>query len=384
MTFSFQCRLSLTLLLLSVVSSTSWGQAVSSVTSINTTDVVAASPQTRNGLTEFSGTNTYNVTYNGIERRLNSFVSNSQLWAPTRSDGVVHVLRNNASGANQSFPLINPNQTAGWNQFISSTGTGPLNHTVSGVYHNTMPSLFQSNNIFTGTENLFVNTDAGNAGNPNVVTNIERMDYVFPTATIAAPNRGFAVFERGLGSGGGGTNGTFRIAAITSIDGSGNATGFGSTVLRITPAQYNNGGVGVGIPVFNYDVTRFATAAGPDLDLMNNANIGPQGIAGALIPTSALVTAGTPVFGYAVFGDDVTGTGSQLLDVTNTTFFPQLSPFSNDMDMVATGAMIFVAVPEPTTWALIGLCTGVGAYGIYVRRRRAARTVEQEVVVPVE
>ncbi|MFT3878779.1 MAG: IPTL-CTERM sorting domain-containing protein [Gemmatales bacterium] len=52
--------------------------------------------------------------------------------------------------------------------------------------------------------------------------------------------------------------------------------------------------------------------------------------------------------------------------------------------MVATGAMIFVAVPEPTTWALIGLSTGLGAYGIYARRRRAKRTAEQEVVVPVE
>ena len=54
------------------------------VTSINTSDVTASSAQVRNGLTEFSGNNTYNVTYNGIERRLTSFVTGSQNWSPLR------------------------------------------------------------------------------------------------------------------------------------------------------------------------------------------------------------------------------------------------------------------------------------------------------------
>jgi hypothetical protein len=359
------------------------------VSSITTSDITASSAQTRNGLTEFSGANTYNVTYNGIERRLTSFVTGTQGWNPLRSDGVVRVRRSNASGANQSFPLLNPNQTAGWNRLLSSSGTGTVNHTVSGVYRNTMETLFQSNNVFSGTENLFVNDDTANAGNPNVVTNIERMDFIFPTSVNASPNIGFAVFERGLGTGGGGSNGTFRIAAITSVDGTGNPTGFSSTVLRVTPADYNNGGAGVGtlgqagLNTLNYDVTRFATAAGPELDFMNNANLGPQGIAGALIRTNLLVPTGTPVFGYAVFGDDVTATGNQLLDINNTTFFPQASPFSNDMDMVATGAVIY-AVPEPTTWALIIGSLGVAGYGLVRYRRRNQQLRESEVIIPAE
>lgn len=359
------------------------------VTSINTSDVTASSAQVRNGLTEFSGSNTYNVTYNGIERRLTSFVTGSQNWSPLRTDGVVRVRRNTASGANQSFPLLNPNQTAAWNRVLSTSGTGTVNHTVSGAYRNTMETLFQSNNIFSGTENLFVNDDSANPGNPNVVTNIERMDFIFPTSVQASPNVGFAVFERGLGTGGGGSNGTFRIAAITSVNGSGDPTGFSSTVLRVTPADYNNGGVGVGalgqagLNVVNYDVTRFATAAGPELDFMNNPNIGPQGIAGALIRTNLLVPTGTAIFGYAVFGDDVTATGNQLLDVTNTSFFPIRSPFSNDMDMVATGAVIY-AVPEPTTWALIAGSIGLCVYAVARHRQKNLQLSEREVVTPTE
>ena len=363
------------------------------VTSIVASDVTASTINTRNGLTDFDG-NTYNVTYNGIERRLTSFVANSVAWNPLRSDGVVRVRRSNASGANQSFPQLNPNQAAAWNRAVSTSGSNPSLHTVSGVYRNTMETLFQSNNIFSGTENLFVNTDVGNTGNPNVVTNIERMDFLFPTSVNASPTIGFAVFERGLGTGGGGTNGTFRIAAITAINGSGDPTAFGSTVLRVQPANYNNGGVGVGtlgqagLNVINYDVTRFRTDGGPELDHMNNPNIGPQGIAGVLIPTSALVTAGTPVFGYAVFGDDVTATGNLLLDVNGVDgggnrYFPIQSPFSNDMDMVATGAVIY-SVPEPTTWAMVVLSTALGCYLLYRRFRVSRRLSEAEVLIPVE
>lgn len=360
------------------------------VTSVSTQDFTA-STLTRSGITEFTGSNNYTLTYNGTERRIQTFVANSLVWQPFRTDGTVRVRRNNASGANQSFPLINPPQTAAFNATQTVGGTAPnLTQTIWGRYYNTMEALFTSSNVFTGTENLFVNTDAGNPGNPNVVTNIERMDYLFSGGVTASSGLSFAIFERGLGTGGGGTNGTFRVAAITAVNGSGDPTNFSNTLL-VTPTQYNNGGVGVGSlgtpsssltgatsAIFRYSVTRFDNPSGPDLDLMNNANIGPQGIAGAMIPTTAFVPAGTTIFGYAVMGADVTGNGTQLVDVNGVDgggnrFFPLLSPFSNDMDMVATGAVIYSVVPEPATVALA--LAGLSAGGFAFWRRRQAKVL---------
>jgi len=194
---------------------------------------------------------------------------------------------------------------------------------------------------------------------------VERMDFIFAGGVTVAPEQSFTVFERG---GGTGTRGGFKVALITGIDAFGVPTSFADTIIEVADDSYGNTNL---TGTFNYDVYRNGTDAGGatptvGLDWGNNPANGPQGIAGALIRTTNFASIGTLFYGYAVFGQDVTATnGAQLVDWNNNTFFPQNSPFTNDMDLVATGAVLLI--PEPST-ALLVLAGGLGLS--LARRRR--------------
>jgi hypothetical protein len=335
------------------------------VTSLSTS-LVDLADQTRMGVQSTGALVGYSVTYNGIEQRIDAMVTANGTYVPKLS-GVVYTRRNNGSATTPVFPDQNANVTTAWNSFVSSTNspaTAPANgstRVVNGVYHETMDALFTSRNLYTGTENLFVNIP-GTPG--NVSSNVERMDFVFSSGARVAPEQSFAVFERG---GGTGSRGGFKVALITGIDGAGVPTSFADTIITVGDDAYGNSNL---TGTFNYDVYRNGTGAGgatptTGLDWGNNPAIGPQGIAGALIKTTSFVSVGTLFYGYAVFGQDVTATnGAQLVDWNNNTYFPQNSPFTNDMDMVATGAVLLI--PEPTT-ALLVLA---GCLGLSLARRR--------------
>jgi len=335
-----------------------------------TTSLVDLADQTRTGIQSAGALTGYSVTYNGIEQRVDSMTTSSGIYIPSLT-GVVYVRRNDGTSTAPVFPDANANVSTAWNGFVSSTNspnTAPANgstRVVNGVYHETMDALFTSRNLYTGTENLFVNIP-GTPG--NVSSNIERMDFVFAGGANVAPEQSFAVFERG---GGTGTRGGFKVALITGINGFGVPTSFADTIIEVGDDTYGNIDL---TGTFNYDVYRNGTGVGgatptTGLNWGNNPAIGPQGIAGALIRTTSFTAVGTQFFGYAVFGQDVTATnGAQLLDWNNNTFFPQNSPFTNDMDMVATGAVLLI--PEPSTVLLI-LAGGLGLS--LIRRRRSAR-----------
>lgn len=322
-----------------------------------------------NAITASTGSN-ITVTYNGDEMRIDSLtVTGGTTYTPTLG-GQAFARRNTGTA---SFPAPNANQTTAWNTTVPGTSTNPptapttnSSRTVNGVYHNTMETLFTSQNLHTGTENLFVNT----ASPGDVVSNVERMDFVFSGGVVVTNDMGFAVFERG-GTPGAGGSGGFKVALITGID-TGSPTfvptAFANTVITMAPgsllADLGNRPL---TPAARYDVYRYETAGGPDLDYLHNANISAQVIYGAVFsPTDFGVALGSTFYGYAVFGLDVTATnGAQVLDWTNATYFPTNSPISNDMDMVATGATLFI--PEPSTVLLLtgSLC------GILFFRRRA-------------
>lgn len=341
-----------------------------SITSVVTTDV-ATSSTVRNGLLGFSnapfpGASTYDITYNGLETRVTSFVAGGDLYVPDVVNvGVAYVRRNSAVPNPGAF--LNQDQTTAWNQVVTGNANTPA-HTVQGQYLNTMDALFTSRNIRSGTENLFVNQ-----GDPdNTSSNVERVDYVFGSSFLADSLTGFSVFERGRGADTpfNGSNGGFKVAAILEVDALGVPTSFGSTVLHITDNSYNNGSDGVGSPSFSYDVF----SGNPDLDAVSNVAIGPQGLAGVLIKATDLVPEGTPIIGYAIFGEDVTGSGASLLDWDDTDFYPQNSTTANDMDMVASGAVRYTTteVPEAsTTAAMVALGAMVG--GSLLRRRMARK-----------
>ncbi len=337
-----------------------------------TTSLVDLADQTRTGIQSSTALGGYSVTYNGSEQRINAMTAASGTYIPALT-GVVYVRRNNGSGSpplpTPAFPNTNANVTTAWNSFVSSSNspaTAPSNgstRVVNGVYHETMDALFTSKNLYTGTENLFVNTSSVE----NVSSNIERMDFVFASGANVAPEQSFAVFERGGNSG---TRGGFKVALITGINQFGVPTSFADKIIEVGDDSYGTANL---TGTFNYDVYRNGTGTGgatptTGLDWGNNPAIGPQGIAGALIQTTSFASVGTLFYGYTVFGQDVTAAnGAQLLDWNNNTFFPQNSPFSNDMDMVATGAVLLI--PEPST-ALLILAGGLGV-SLAGRRRRA-------------
>jgi hypothetical protein len=344
-------------LALLVIADNAWSQALT-ITAVTTSSVNTGVTTSRNTVVD-SASNNYTINYDGIELQVLTVTVGGQTY--TRWGGGVVIARRNS--ATEDFSQTNANQTVAYNAVNSTSGTGGRTHSVSGRYLNTMELLYQSNNLRSGTENLFVNTDPTPG---NTVSNVERMDYIFSSFITADDSRGFSVFERG--GGGSGTNGGFRIAAITGFSG-GLPTFDGSAIIAVADGAYSNGGAGIGISSYNYDVFRYANAGGPpqELDFINNVNIGPQHVAGAFFRTTQFVSAGTTVYGYAIFGEDETSlTAAQLADIAN---FNTLSPFTNDMDLVASGVG-FYAVPEPSTIALLGLVgTGV-VYRRWWRRQR--------------
>lgn len=337
-------------------------RAQTPITFIDTNLVDTGGATVRGPLTGFSnapvpGTSSYAVTYDGVEVRRDFVVAGGDLWAPdTVNLGVAYVRRNTATSAQYQ----NEPQTTAWNAILSGDANSP-SHVVSGNYLNTMDSLFTSRNLLSGTENLFVNYGDAN----NTSSNVERVDYIFGSSFLADSDTAFSVLERGRGIGGNGANGGFKVAAVLAVDSFGVPTAFGNTVVHVADDAYNNGGVGAGLPTFRYDVF-----SGSNLDAIANVDIGPQTIAGVIIRATDLVAPGTPMFGYAVFGEDVAGTGASLVDWDNPAFYPQNSTTANDVDLVASGAVIFrtTEVPEASTAAAM-LAVGAMIGGTFLRRR---------------
>lgn len=319
-------------------------QAQQNITSI-TTLTVSGSSYVNTGVTPIGGGASISVTYTGTERVLQTLTASSGTYAPA-FNGVAYARRNNGSAVSPVFSNTNANQTSAWNIFSGSTAG---NRTVQGEYHGTMESLLTNSDFNTGTENLFVNI--GSNSDPS--SNIERMDFMFggTSGLTASSGQAFAVFERGRP---GGNNGGFQVALVTAVDGAGVPTAYDDTVILVPTNSYGNPPV---TPSSSYDIYRNNTAGGTDLDVLGNAAISNQGVGGVLITLASFgLSPGTTYYGYSVFALDVTygGNTANLVNWNNSSFFPQNSSLSgNDVDMVASGASVFVIVPEPSVVALM-------------------------------
>ena len=184
--------------------------------------------------------------------------------------------------------------------FFEASATGGSTSIISS-YASDMTNILRSQTINRGTDNTFANQ--GNASGNN--SNIERLDFV-NTAGLTAPadptqinDIGFLILERG-------GNDSIKIAAITSIDGAGNPTGYGTVV---TQASSNWGSSGISL---NYAVMR-KDATDPDWRPSDSGN---QPITGIYFPFGSLgITAGQTIYGYSIIPVDVTATtGVNLTD----------------------------------------------------------------------
>ena len=168
--------------------------------------------------------------------------------------------------------------------------------------------LFTRRLFNVGIDNVFQNATTTDNNN------IERVDVIFPAGIIATDNTkaGFTVFDRGLAGG----HDPFYIAAITSVDGSGNPAGYNAPV-SVTAGNY---GSNVGGAV-NF-VTLRQNPGDPGLlfmDALNNQNRD-----GVLVRFTDLgIANSTRIYGYSLFEtDDVFSPTSDMVAYTNAAYFP--------------------------------------------------------------
>jgi len=316
--------------------------AVQTITSVVTTDVDTTTSDLTRTIT--GG----NVTYSGVETRITTLTAAMITYVPLTVSAVATTRRANL-GVNNTSTIWNHNNLAD-----GETGA----RTVAGAYSSSMETVFSNNNLRSGTENLFVNTSASPGDSLN---NVERMDFVFSSGFTPSASLAFTVFERGRGGSGNGNNGGFRIAAITTVSGTGFHT-YAPTIVVVPFNSYDNGGAGIGLSR-RYDV--YTGPVGFDLNTRFNDNIGPQGLAGVLVGLNEFGTNST-IFGYSILPSDVTtNNAANLSNWNNPAFFPTNSGTSNDVDLVASGAQILQVIPEPSSMLLAGL-----GFLVLARRRR--------------
>ncbi len=204
---------------------------------------------------------------------------------------------------------------------------------------------------------------ANDAGLQNF-NNIERIDFV-TTGGIQPQNAaqltvGFSVFERG-------GNDTFQIAAITGIDGFGNPTSYGT--LTLSSAEW-------GGSLLATDTLVVRGANSSPYDFEPSKFVQGQSIEGVFFTLSGLgVAVSDTIYGFSLFGADVTGSGGDLVDWNNATFFPtDTSNANGGMDLVSGGILwapdglgtTGLLVPEPS--AVLPVLAGAGIAALWRRR----------------
>ncbi|MBI3886978.1 MAG: hypothetical protein HY302_14810, partial [Opitutae bacterium] len=254
-----------------------------------------------------------NITFENTTVALTSFVANNSLYGVAGLADAAYVRRNHDS--NHDTVVDSTGDTTNQSSIWYRDGAGGANTRLSADVTD-YPTFLLRNTISGGSDNTFSN-DTGPAGG-----NIERLDFAFTGGLTATAALSFAVFERGAV----GVHDAFKIAAITGWDSINNRpTSYGP----LTSQAGNWGGTANVQPDFNYHLHRYTDPAGTSGDMISstqltaNTETGTQGIGGIVFSTADLgLTVGTTIYGYSLFGFDTTGTSAQLLDWTDTTFYP--------------------------------------------------------------
>lgn len=257
------------------------------------------------GLADYSGLTMYNMSFTTSTTINNNLVlSHVEVGAdsfyPVDSTVILKIRRHDNAAFTGDFEFV-------W--FERNSFTNP-NLELKPAFAITMEDALNSRIINRGTDNVFKNFD------PNNGNNIERLDYVFVNGVTPedAAKEGILLFERN-------GNDNMKIAPILAIDGSNDPSSFGNLVT------IGSGSSVWGSSSFNITSVTFRdTDASSASSLLPNANIGSQNLKACVISLASLgISSGTTIYGYALFAGDVTngGDSANLLDWTNTTYFPQ-------------------------------------------------------------
>ncbi len=276
---------------------------------------------------------------------ITTFATSGNSYTVTGLANAAYVRRNTGVG--------NSNQSSVW----YANGSNFV-----GIHSNDYGSLLLGNDLNHGSDNTFSNDNSVAGGN------IERLDFVTTAGMTASSSMGFAVFDRGDTN----VHDAFKIAVITGWDTVNNKpSAYGQLV-----GQAANWGPTNLVSSFGYTLFRYNNG---DNLTANTASTetGTQGVGGVVFSLADLgITAGTTIYGYSLFGYDVTdgGNSANLLDWTSTTYYPSNTTGATGtggIDLLGLNGITFTAVPEPSTYMLFGTGLMIGA--IAFRRWRLRR-----------
>ncbi|HEX2606488.1 MAG TPA: hypothetical protein VHK91_03875, partial [Flavisolibacter sp.] len=232
------------------------------------------------------------------------------------SGGIVKIRRVNNAIATGNRCLV-------WMQSNELTKT----FNIFPAYNDQMESFLNGRILNLGTDNLFGNQGDG-SGNNN---NIERVDWITANgmSALSINESGFAIFERGADN----QHDPFCLAPILSLNASGDPSSYGR-IVRVATSNYGN------IPnsSLNYSILRKEEAE-PRLYRTTSGN---QQRGGVYISFADMgISPGQVIYGYSLFANDLPAgaTASNLLDYTNTTFFP-----TNTSSNTTQGGIDLIAV----------------------------------------
>jgi hypothetical protein len=279
------------------------GIAASSQTGITT--VTTSTAPAASSFTYVNGVNTYNwgLAPNNTEVHLTGFTAGIPLTYVNSLDGTVKLRRVDNAGTTGPMTLV----------WVEASDVGTTFNMLP-EYKNDFEAFLDNNIYNEGADNLLDNT----APNSN---NIERFDWILPGgfSTSFPAQAGFPVFDRGNA----GSHDPFVIAAITSLDGSNNPLTY-SNIVRVASTDY-------GDPASS-NVTYNVLKAVFPADLIYQSGPTTQGRGGVFISLQDLgIAADVPIYGYSLFANDLplSATPADLVDWTNTTFFPTNTAAAN-------------------------------------------------------
>lgn len=201
-------------------------------------------------------------------------------------------------------------------------------------------AIYLSGFANAGYDNVFTNS----SGN---FSNIERVDVIYYSGMVtSSPSTAvFPLLERN-------GNDKVRMAAIKSLDANGEPSEYFPTVVQINNDNGHWGNLGQSIETL---VLRRQTATSDALPI---ANLSAQNVHGSAVRFDELgIGANELVYGYSVFGNDVTAAVANLIDVTDATYFPTNTNESNGGADLISGISTAVASDNNLTRA-----TGPGGY----------------------
>jgi len=179
-------------------------------------------------------------------------------------------------------------------------------------------ALYESGLSNAGYDNILVNSATNFA-------NVERVDVIYfqGVVTSTPANAVFPIIDRG-------GNDDIRVAAIRGLDANGNPNDYYPTVIRVRNDDGDWGNLGQSHTSL---VLRRQDAVSDPLPVQI---LGSQNLHGTAIAFSEFgVAANEIVYGYSIVADDVTATGSDLVDFTNATNYPTNTGSGSGLDLIA-------------------------------------------------